>query len=233
MHARGRRALLPVGAAVVLALTSCGGDGGDGVADPAAALESAGQLLDEASSVRFTVDGSDLPDSGTVVVAAEGVAVPPDSFDGEIRIRSGALPATIPVVSVDGRLWAQLPLTDGYEEITADDIDFGDPGALIDPEQGVSSLLTAGSDVTSAGQVRVDGDVYDQVESVLPGKTVDRILAISDPGAEIQATWALDPESGRLRRATLTGAFYPGGEQTYTVRLDDYDAPAEISAPTG
>jgi lipoprotein LprG len=196
-------------------------------------LESAGALLDSSSSVRFTVEGEGLPSSGTVVVGAEGVAVPPASFDGGVRIRAGALPVTVEIISIDGQLWAQLPMTDGYELIDAGELDFGDPGKLIDPDEGVSLLLRSGTEVTAGDQIRLDGDVYDQVHSVLPGDLVDAILALADPAAQVSATWAIDPDTGQLRQATLTGPFYDGGEQTYTVRLDQYDEPAEINAPTG
>ncbi len=236
-HVRALRQLLPVAAVATLSLVACSGDdsgesGGAGD-DPQAALEAAGQLLTEAESVRFTVEGQDLPDSGTIVVGAEGIAVPPGSFEGGVRVKSGALSSTVDVVSIDGQLWAQLPMTDGYEEMDAESLDFGDPGKLIDPDEGVSLLLRSGAEVTSADQVRVDGEVYDQIESVIPGELVDAILAISDPDADVQATWSLDPDTGQLRQAALTGPFYEGGEQTYVVSLDDYDDPAEISAPTG
>lgn len=233
------RRILPALAAAALALTALAacsddGDGGNGeetAADPQAQLDTAADLLNEASSVKFVVEGDELPDDGTVVVGGEGVAVPPSSFEGEIRIRAGALPATIKVVSVDGTLWAQLPLTSGFDEVDAEELGFGDPGLLIDPDHGVSQLLTSGTEVTAADQVRVDGEVYDQVESVLPGELVGEVLTIADPSAEVDAVWAMD-ESGHLRQATLTGPFYDGGdEQTYTVSLDEYDEPAEISAP--
>ncbi len=226
-----RRACACLGAIGLFAVAAC--DGGGEVDDPAGALENAGQLLSESSSVRFTVEGEGLPDSGTVVVRAEGVAVPPHSFEGDIRIRAGALPATVPVVSIDGTVWAELPMTNGFEEVGTDDLGVGDPGALIAADGGVNELLTSGSDMSAEGQTRIDGDVYDQVQSIVPGELVGEILAIDDPDAEVQATWALDPDSGRLRQASLTGPFYGGGEQTYTVHLDDYDADVEISAPTG
>ncbi|WP_158564222.1 LppX_LprAFG lipoprotein [Jiangella anatolica] len=231
------RRLLPAALVIAtLALTACSDDGDGGgnepSEDPQAQLQTAADLLNEASSVTFTLEGEDLPDDGTVVVGGEGVAVPPSSFEGEIRIRAGALPATIEVVSVDGTLWAQLPLTSGFEEVDAQELGFGDPGLLIDPDHGVSQLLTSGTEISAGEQVRVDGEVYDQVESVLPGELVGEVLTIADPTAEVRAVWALDAETGHLRRATLTGPFYDGGdEQTYSVNLDDYDEPAEISAP--
>jgi lipoprotein LprG len=227
-----RAALLTT--ASVLALTACSDDGGSDEAqpeDPAARLEAAADLLDGTSGVKFALEGSDLPDSGTVILGGEGVAAPPDALEGEIRLLFSGLPTTIPVVSVDGELYANI-LGSGFAPVDADTLGFSDPAALIDPERGVSQLLRSGSDVTAGDEVRVDSEVYDQVTSTLPGELVDQVLALADPAAEVEATWAIDPATGQLRQATLTGRFYDtGSNQTYTVTLGDYDEPVEISAP--
>jgi len=239
MHTRSGRAGGPCAAmvAVVLAIAGCsGGDESDAEppADPQARLDAAGAILDDTSGVRFTVEGDGLPDSGTVVVSAEGVAAPPASFDGEVRITTGGLATTVNVISLDGQLWAQLPFTTEFAPVEAEVLGFGDPGALIDPEHGVSLLLKSGSQVTAGDEVRIDGEVLDEIRTVLPGSLVGSVLTIADPDADVQAQWSLDAESGQLRRAVLTGPFYPaGGEQTYTVELSDYDEPVEISAPSG
>jgi lipoprotein LprG len=227
-----RAALLTT--ASVLALTACSDDGGSDEAqpeDPAARLEAAADLLDGTSGVSFALEGSDLPDSGTVILGGEGVAAPPDALEGEIRLLFSGLPTTIPVVSVGGELYANI-LGSGFAPVDADTLGFSDPAALIDPERGVSQLLRSGSDVTAGDEVRVDSEVYDQVTSTLPGELVDQVLALADPAAEVEATWAIDPDTGQLRQATLTGPFYDtGSNQTYTVTLGDYDEPVEISAP--
>jgi lipoprotein LprG len=220
--------------ASVLALTACSDDDGSDDAqpeDPTARLEAAADLLDGTSGVSFTVEGGDLPDSGTVILGAEGVAVPPDALQGEIRLLFSGLPTTIPVVSVDGDLYADI-LSGGFEKVDAATLGFSDPGALIDPERGVSQLLRSGSDVAAGDEVRVDSEVLDQITSTLPGELVDQVLALADPAADVEATWAIDPDTGQLRQATLTGPFYDtGADQTYTVTLSNYDEPVEISAP--
>jgi lipoprotein LprG len=63
---------------------------------------------------------------------------------------------------------------------------------------------------------------------------VGSLLTIADRGATVDARFAVDPETSELRRAVLTGPFYAGGgEQTYTLLLDDYGVEADIRAPTG
>lgn len=236
-----RSSLLAATTAAVFILTGCSGDetedtNGETEADPAAEAEAklatAAELLNNTDGVRFALDGQDLPDSGNVIIGAEGVAAPPASFEGDVRVIAGGLTTTIEVVSLDGVLWVKLPLTSSFEQMDAEALGFGDPGALIDPDRGVSRLLTSGSNVADAGEARADGEVFDQVTSTLPGDLVAELFAIVDPDSEVEATWSLDPDTGHVRQAALTGQFYDSGDsQTYTVTLDDYDQPVEISAP--
>jgi lipoprotein LprG len=76
-------------------------------------------------------------------------------------------------------------------------------------------------------------EVVDEITATLPGEVVRQVLTIADPAAEVAAAFALDEETGHLRRAVLTGPFVgDSGTQTYTVLLDDYDQAVDISAPT-
>jgi lipoprotein LprG len=221
-----------------LVVVGCSGDeegGADtGPDDQGAAerLDAAAELLDATSGVRFTVEGSDLPDDGTVILGADGVAAPPGSFDGEIRVLTAGLSATIEVVSVDGELWAKLPMTTQFARVDAEALGFSDPGVLLDPERGVSQLLRSAIDPVASDPARIGADVVDEITATLPGELVGSVLTIADPDAEVAAAFAVEAETGHLRRAVLTGPFVGGGTQTYTVLLNDYDQPVDISAPT-
>lgn len=222
-----------------LAVVGCSGDedggpdAGPESPDAAARLDAAADLLDATSGVRFTVEGENLPDSGTVILGAEGVAAPPGSFDGEIRMRTAGLSATIEVISVDGELWAKLPMTTEFAPVDAEALGLSDPGALLDPERGVSQLLRSAIEPAESGQARIGAEVVDEITATLPGELVGAVLAIADPDAEVAAAFAVDPETGQLRRAVLTGPFVGDSDtQTYTVLLEDYDQPVDISAPT-
>lgn len=221
-------------AALVAACSS--GDDADPVAatDPAERLMAAADLLDQTSGVSFALDGENLPDSGTVILGAEGVAAPPASFDGEIRVLTSGLSASMEVISIDGDLWAKLPLTTDFAQVDASALGFSDPGALLDPERGVGQLLRSAENPEDGDRIRVGAEVLDQITATLPGELVGQVLTIADPDAQVDAVFALDPEAGHLRQAVLTGPFVENGDgQTYTVSLADYDQDVDISAPAG
>lgn len=233
------RALIAATIVTAVAVVGCSGsendDGDTGQVDQGATarLDAAADLLDSTSGVHFNVEGSNLPDSGTVILSASGVAAPPRSFDGELRLLTGGLSATIEVISLDGQLWAKLPMTTEFASVDPEALGLSDPGALLDPDRGVSQLLRSAIEPAESGQARMGADVVDEITATLPGDLVGEVLTIADPDAKVVAAFALDAETGHLRRAVLTGPFVDDSDtQTYTVLLEDYDQPVDISAPT-
>lgn len=225
-------------AAGTMVLAACSGGQGDAdpaaSTDPAARLAVAADLLDQTSGVHFSLDGENLPDTGTVILGAEGVAAPPGSFDGEIRVLTGGLSASFEVISLDGELWAKLPLTTDFARVDAAALGFGDPGVLLDPERGVGWLLRSAESPAADDRIRIGAEVLDRITATLPGDLVGQVLTITDPSATVDAAFAVDPETGHLRQAVLTGPFVENGDgQTYTLHLDDYDQDVDISAPAG
>lgn len=219
----------------VTSLMACSGDDEpDASASspaPEDVLAAAQQTLDDTSGVHIELEGTDLPTDGTVVLEASGDAQHPASFEGDVRVRLAGIAATVAVVSIDGTMWAKLPFTTGYAETDPKQLGVGDPGALIRPGTGVSALLTSGTDVTKAGEVRIGNEVLDEYVATLPGDAVDPLLPLSDATATVEGRFAIEASSGELRRAVLTGPFYAGGDQTYSLTLDDYGADVDISAP--
>ena len=137
------------------------------------------------------------------------------------------------VVSVDGTVYAQLPFTSGYSVVDPAQFGFGDPGALIDPETGISQLLAEAENAELGEERRVEGDVVREVTADLPGELVEQILTSEDPSRSVQARFSIAVDSGELLRAELTGPFFSAEDDaTYTLELSDFGADVEITAPT-
>jgi hypothetical protein len=212
-------------------LVGCSGGGGSEESAPEL-LARAKTTLDEASSAHFVLDSEGAPDSGTLLVGGEGDIARPSSFEGALKVRAIGSVLDLQVISVDGTVYAQLPFTSGFSVVEPAMFGFGDPGALLDPDSGISQLLVETDSAQLGAESRVDGEVVREVTAELPGDLVERILASQDPSQPVQARFSIATETGELRRAELTGPFFTAGEDaTYTLELSDFGADVEITAP--
>jgi lipoprotein LprG len=212
------------------ALTGCGGD--DAELSAPDLLAHAKHTLDEASSAHFVLDSEGAPETGTLLVGGEGDIARPASFEGTLKVRALGSTLDLEVVSVDGTVYAQLPFTSSYSVVDPAQFGFGDPGALLDPDTGISQLLAKAESAELGEEKRVDGEVVREVTAEIPGDLVEQILTSQDPTTPVQARFSIATESGELRRAELTGPFFTAGEDaTFTLDLSDFGADVEISAP--
>jgi hypothetical protein len=226
-----RRRGVPVLAALVaLVLAGCSG-GGDSKSAPEL-LSHAKHALDEAESLHFVLTSDGAPETGTVLVGGEGDVARPASFGGTLQVLALGSTLDLEVVSIDSTVWAQLPFASSFSEVDPAQFGFGDPGALLDPETGISQLLEKADSAELGEESRVDGEVVREVTAELPGDLVEQILTSADPGQAVRARFSIATESGELRRAELTGPFFTAEDDgTYTLQLSDFGADVEITAP--
>ena len=225
-----RRAGAPLLAVVVLAATvACSGGSDESAPD---LLARAKQTLDDAPSAHFVLDSDGTPDTGTLLVGGEGDIQRPSSFQGTLQVQTGGNTAGIKVISVGGTVYAQLPFLPTYSPIDPAQFGFGDPGALLDPDTGISQLLAKAEDAELGDEKRVDGEVVHEVTAQLPGQLVADLLTSQDPSQPVTARFAIATDSGELRRAELTGPFFTADDDgTYTLELSDFGEDVDITAP--
>ena len=227
--------LVGVLAAVLLAgpvLAGC--SGGEGTDEESAAdlLARAKTTLDEASSLHFVLTSADAPATGTAVLGGEGDIARPSAFDGTLDVQSAVGTVDVEVISVDGTVYAQLPFAASFSVVDPATLGFGDPGALIDPDTGISQLLTAAGSPELGEESRVDGEVVREVTAQLPGDLVESLLTLADPGRPVAAVLSIATDSGELRRVQMTGPFFAAGQDaSYSIELTDFGADVEITAP--
>lgn len=219
-----------LGAGLVVALAGCGG--GEPEESAGDLLQRAKTTLDETSSLHFVLTSEGAPTTGTALTGGEGDVLRPASFEGTLQVLAAGSSLDLAVVSVDGTVYAQLPFTSGYSEVDPAQFGFGDPGALLDPDTGISQLLAEADSAQLGEERRVDGEVVREVTAELPGELVEQVLTSADPAQPVQARFSVVPDSGELRRAELTGPFYASGQDaTFTIELSDPGADVEITAP--
>jgi lipoprotein LprG len=235
MQTRSRRVTaLAVAALLALALTSCSDDTSSATdgKSPEEVLAAAKQALDETSGLSLALTTDDLPDGVTGIEKASGVATRAPAFDGSITVVLNGQPFVVPVISVDGKVNVQLPLTPGWQDIDPAEYGAPDPAQLMSPDHGFSALLTATTDVEKGDSVRGGADnseVLTEYTGSVPGDAV-KVISPAASG-DFDATYTV-ADDGELREAELTGVFYQDSDpMTYTVTFDDYGTEKDITAP--
>jgi lipoprotein LprG len=221
-------------AAMAGGLVACtGDDGGDGTGDDLdTRMEAARTALDDATSLDLRLVTEELPDGVEGLLAAEGSGNHDPAFEGTVTIASGAFgDIDAEVVAVDGDVFAQLPFTPGYAPIDPADYGAPDPAALLAADTGVSQWLTSTEDLADEGESRDGEDVLTSVSGILPGDVVDGLIPSADEAADFAVEFRLT-DTDELRDATITGPFYPGGDDvTYDLSVEPSDEDVEISPP--
>lgn len=232
--ARSRRvSALVLAGVIALALTSCSKDEkAVGDKSPDAVMALAKKTLDETSGVNLTLATDGLPSGVTGITKATGVGTHAPAFDGTITVVLSGQAFDVPVIAVDGTVYAQLPLTPGWQDVDPADYGAPDPAQLMSTDAGFSSLLPATTGLEEGDSVRGGAD-NTEILTEFTGSVPDTAVKNVIPSAtgDFDATYTITAD-GELREATLTGVFYPDSDSmTYTIGFDDYGTEKEISAP--
>jgi lipoprotein LprG len=216
----------------VLVVTGCGGssDPTDGKSAQEV-LTLAKEKFDEAASVHMRLSTDARPSSGDAVLGAEGTLTRQPGFDGQVTVVLAGFDADVPVIAVDGKVYAKLPLTPRYTVIDPAEYGAPDPSDFADPDRGISGLLLKLDGAEKAGRKR-DGDrVLTTYEGTLSGDLVEPIIPSADSAGSYETVVGID-EDGRIVSLRVTGDFFAhDGPVTYDLELDDYGKSVTVSAP--
>ena len=217
-------------------LAACSGDDGKGAAaekSPEEVLAEASTKLTETSGVHLDLSTETLPDGVSGITKAAGTITDAPAFDGSISVVFAGQTADVPVIAVDGDVFAQLPFTNGaWQKVNPKEYGAPDPAALIGAD-GFPGLLGLTESPEAGESVRGGADnseVLTTYSGTLPGDAMDAVIP-SSSGDSFDVEWQVS-DDGELRTATMTGVFYPHTDPiTYTVEFADYGADKEITAP--
>lgn len=219
--------------ALGLAASGCSSDSELEGKDVGEVLATASDLLVETQGLNLSLTTDDLPAGVTGITSAVGVATDAPAFEGDLKIRLSGNVFDVPVVAVDGTVWAQIPLTPGWSDVDPADYGAPDPSLLISPDQGFATLLQEVQDAEQGDQQRggVDNaEVLTRYTGTIDGPVMENVIP-SSAGDTFDVVFLIT-EEGELRRAELTGIFYADSEEmTYSVELTDYGTTQEITAP--
>jgi lipoprotein LprG len=216
---------------LALLATACSGDDGGGEEAPEDVLAAAKATLDETSGVELELSTEALPKKVDGLVKATGVGTHAPAFEGDIDLVVNQLSLQVPVVAVDGTVYAKLPFTTKYAEVDPGDYGAPDPAQLMDTSTGISSWLTEATEIEEGDQVREGERVLTSYSGTLPGDVVVETIPTADTSASFPVTFRIDDDD-TLRSVDVSGPFYGKGEDVdYTLRITDYGVEKEITRP--
>jgi lipoprotein LprG len=229
---RRRAAALLAALLVPLLVAGCGGSDDEAPEQsPAEVMEEAKQHFDEAESVHIALSTESTPSSGNGVLAATGTVTRAPAFKGDVKVILNGLTATVPVTSVGGKVYAQLPLQTGFSVIDPAEYGAPDPADFADTENGLSALLTKLEGVEKGEETRSGDQILTSYSGTVPGSAVKGIIPSADADSSYDTVVGVD-EDGRARTVKVTGTFFAGtSDTTYDVKFDRYGQDVEITPP--
>ena len=217
---------------VIAALSALCAGCGQTISDIPGFLGQAKTTLDQDQSLHFSLTSENAQGPGIILTGAEGDAKRPNAFTGVLHVVADGAPLQVSIVSVGGTFFAELPFTSTYKKAKPQDYGFGDPAQLLDPDKGLSSLLTAAKSPSLGDQKRLNGETVQLVNCTLPGDRIAALLTSADPSQDVQATFWIDPDSHQTLEVDLTGPFLTKAHTTtYHLMLSNIGANLTVTPP--
>lgn len=195
--------------------------------DGATLLAESAAAMEEVQTVHIVLD-IDPPVGALPIERAEGDLDRGGDAKGKIQLVLGAQLIEVEFVVLGDNAWLKYP-TGGWTEAGSIS-NIYDPSAILDPDRGVSNLLTTASNPTNEGAETVGGvDTWritvdidqDAANTLVPGV----------PGGLTGTVW-VDQETKHLVKAVVDSpASGSTPASTITLEMTNFDVPVNISAP--
>lgn len=212
--------------ALALSLSGCGGSSVS--KEPAdQRLTAAKKAFDTTKGVEITIK-SKLPKSVSGLLAAEGIGTHQPAFDGKITVFQSNIPLTLPVIAVDNHVYVDFGK---WLDVEPGQYNAPDPATLMNPSGGLSTLLTAATDVSAGKEQREGKTRVTSFTGKVSGEVISKIIPTAATKKSFDATFTLD-DMNQLVKAVLTGPFYPKvSDVTYTLTFSSYGTGKTIAKP--
>jgi hypothetical protein len=210
----------------------CAACGGPTISDVPGFLSQAKATIDQTQSLHFNLTSDNAQGPGIILTAADGDAKRPNAFSGTLHVNDAGLPLQVGIVSLGGQFYAELPFHSSYEKAKPEDYGFGDPAQLLDPNTGLSSLLSLAKSPALSDQKRLSGENLQLVTCTLPGDRIAALLVSADPSRDVKATFWINPDTHQTREVDLVGPFASKDhDTTYHLVLTNFGENVTVTAP--
>jgi lipoprotein LprG len=231
LNLRGLWVALVLGLALAWVPLACGGSSSTPKGNPQVLLQQAKTTLDAATSVHFKLSSSNVGSGGTNLTGGEGDLERPDSMQGTFTVSISGFSADVKVVTKGGVFMAKLPFTSSYKVTNPSSFGLTNPAQLMQPNNGLTSLLVKAQNPQFGKQIRIQGELLDTITFTVPGSSIP-VLPDANPSEPVQAVAAINPDNHQLRQISLTGPFTSSSSNSsFVLTLTNYNEPVNITLP--
>lgn len=198
--------------------------------EASALLDAAAEGMREVTSARFVLESTGEL-AGLAVRHAEGVLTNEGEVQATVDLEEGGQLIEFEIVIADDELYVKGP-TGGFTKIP--DIlrgNFYDPSILLDPDEGIASLIDSATDGETLGAEEAGGRTTWKVQATIAGDDLARVVPIGTEEDTPGTLW-IDQETPRLVQAFVQ--LPDEGEEEgarVTVTLVEFDVEVDIQAP--
>ncbi len=194
-------------------------------------MQTAKKKFDDASSIHIVLSTDSMPSAGNGVLGASGDLTHDPAFDGDVKVALGGFTLTVPVTSIGDKVYAKIPPSTSFSVIKPSEYGAPDPADFVDPEDGLSGLLTK-LDGLKKGEKKRSGDtILTTYTGTLPGAAVKKIIPSAVAKETYDTSVGVD-DKGYVSTVKVTGPFFSGNDDvTYDVKFSEYGKGVEITAP--
>lgn len=240
-HPTRRHALLGIGALALSSTAACssgadsreskeGKPSGTKRATAKDRLVATKKVMDSSAGMHLVLTSTGVPESASGVTKGEGDGGPKPAFKGELTARVSGIQAKVPIVAIDEKVWAKLPIWPSMRRMDPKQYGAPNPATLFSTDRGMSSLLPKTKKAKLGAERRDGRDVVRVITGELSGKDVVGVLALGNPELTYRVKY-LVTRKNELRSAAITGVFFNDATTTYTLRLDDYGKKIDVEPP--
>lgn len=191
-------------------------------------LAAAKTAIDQSPAVDITIKATKLPSSVSGLLSAEGLGTHQPAFKGTISVSQHGLSLPVPIIAVDNIVYASFGT---WQKVDPAQYNAPDPAALMNPVDGLSTLLTAATGLDAGKEQRDGKELVTTVTGTVPGASVAHVIPSANPKADFKVSFSLSSDN-HLATAVLTGPFYPKADDvTYTLTFGGYGTTATVKAP--
>ncbi len=227
-----RRSFLVAVPAAVLGTAACSAF--EDAVPPKEALETARKRFTRGKSVVFDLKQSAIPKGRNGVSAAKGSGVidkKTPKFKGQVTGVIKGNSAGVEIIAIDEDTWMSF-FTKDFNPVDMADLGSPNPAEFFRAGSGVDQIVAKTTSLGEGEKVR-DGDtVLQEYTGKVPSTEISRLFLLGKGAEDFDVVYGIEPESGELRTAKITGHFYEEQQTTFTLKISQYGTSVEIERPT-